>query len=156
MWNSLFHVALYVNDIRTSVAFYQTLGLEVLFGMGNGDGGEDWNYYLRIAKGQYLELQPVHAPNPHPHPEKAQYYPDQAMWHFSLETLDIAAAMQRLRENGIKMWRDPEQSEPVNGLQDVARGADGCLIFWVVDPDGNPIELMEQTERSLQRRHDHD
>lgn len=157
MWKSLFHVCLFVNDIKKSVDYYEKIGLEVLFDMGNGDGGESWNYYVRIAKGQYLELQPVNSPNPHPHPSKVHYYDDQAIWHFSLETDNIAQTVNHLLENGIKVWQGPDKdSAPVHSAEDVVHGADGCLIVWIIDPDGNPIEVMEQTDQSLQRLHEHD
>lgn len=155
MWKSLFHVCLFVNDIKQSVDYYQKVGLEVLFDMGNGDGGEPWNYYLRIAHGQYLELQPVNAPNPHEHPSQVRYYNDQAIWHFSLETDDIAKTVTHLLHSGIDVWTGPDRLEPVKGPGDAVHGADGCLIVWIVDPDGNPIEIMEQTDKSLQRMHKH-
>jgi len=157
MWKSLFHVCLFVNDIKKSVDYYEKIGLEVLFDMGNGDGGEPWNYYVRIAKGQYLELQPVNSPNPHPHPSQVRYHDDQTIWHFSLETDNIAQTVTHLLKNGIRVWKGPDKnSPPVCSVEDVVHGADGCLIVWIMDPDGNPIEIMEQTEQSLQRLHEHD
>lgn len=35
--------------------------------------------------------------------------------------------------------------------RDVLRGTDGNLQFWVRDPDGYPVELMQMSDESLQR-----
>ena len=114
--------------------------------------GEPWNYYLRICKGQYVELQPVKAPNPHPHPETCKYYEDQTVMHFSFETDDLAELISTLRSRGLTLYKNPEPDAPEVTSKDNANySEDKCISCWVKDPDGNPIELMEQTQYSLQR-----
>ena len=89
-FTTLFHVTIYSNDIEKTLRFYEKLGIKQIFHLGE-EGQVPWNYYLKIAKGQYIEVQPVKGDNPHPIPERAVYYPDQTIWHFALETPDIKA-----------------------------------------------------------------
>ncbi|MCQ2558432.1 MAG: VOC family protein [Oscillospiraceae bacterium] len=114
---------------------------------------EVWNLYLRIAPKQYIEIQPVKAPNPHPHPDSAKYYDNQTLWHFSLETDDLGMVIDHLRSQGIRMTQFAEpDSKEVLSLNDAIYSIDGCFICWVRDPDGTPIELMERTKHSMQTR----
>jgi hypothetical protein len=53
---------------------------------------------------------------------------------------DIHAVCEHLRTEGVALDR-----EPVVGL-------DGNWQAWVKDPDGNPIELMQLSEDSPQRK----
>ena len=155
-FKGFFHLSLFVNDIKASMDFYKKLGFEEMFGITEPGETEPWNYYMRISKGQYLELQPVHAPNPHPHPDKAVYYDNQTVWHFSLETENMAETFRHLQAEGVKIWRDPEKTMELHSPDEAMLGGDGCLIVWIVDPDGNPIEVMEQPGETLQRKYDHD
>ena len=74
LFSSLFHVTIYCNDIDKTLDFYNKLGLKFIFKIGE-EGEIPWNYYLKIAAGQYIEIQPVHSSNPHPIPETAVYRP---------------------------------------------------------------------------------
>jgi len=157
LFKNLFHVTMFVNDINRSLEFYNKLGFETLFDVRLNPDAKPWNYYLRIAHEQYLELQTVEgaAPNPHPAPSKARRYPDQGLWHFALQTEDIEATIKTLTEKGITVWKDPEKSGIVTDISGVHRGEDGCLIVWLFDPDDNPIEVMEQVGQTLQRKTDY-
>ena len=154
LFKSLFHVTLYVNDIKKSIDFYEKMGFKVIFAMSEHEGEEAWNYYVKVAKGQYLELQPTNSTNPHPHPKKSTYYRDQTVWHFALETDDIDTMISTLIERGIELYMDPGKSAKVEKPEDVFLGQDGCRICWVLDPDGTPIELMDQTGETLQKKFD--
>lgn len=154
LFKSLFHVTLYVNDINKSIEFYRKLGFEPIFSITEHEGEEPWNYYIKIARGQYLELQPTNSPNPHPHPEKSVYHDNQTVWHFALETDDIDSMISTLISRGIELYLDPGKSSRVEKPGDVFLGQDGCRICWVIDPDGTPIELMEQTGETLQKKYD--
>ncbi len=150
LFKNFFHICLFVKDVEASLDFYEKLGCERAFIMENN--GEPWNYYLRLCKGQFIELQPVNGPNPHPHPEDCKYYYDQTVMHFSFETDNIAEAIDTLRSRGLTLYQNPEPDAPeVKSADDVNHSEDNCLSFWVKDPDGNPIEIMEQTQYSLQR-----
>ncbi|MBE6018552.1 MAG: VOC family protein [Lachnospiraceae bacterium] len=155
LFKNLFHVSLFCNDIEASLDFYKKMGCIVVGEIRNKDGGEPWDYYLKLCEGQYIELQPVKAPNPHPHPEKGIYYDDQTVWHFSFETDNMVEMIETLQARGITILKNPDPGAPeVKTMDDVTLCEDGCFACWVKDPDGNPIELMEQTRHSMQRRAD--
>ena len=149
-WKGLFHTSLYVNDIEASLDFYQKMGCKLCFEMKNE--GEGWNYYLKVADGQYMELQAVKRAMPFWHPEESKHYMDQSIWHFSFETDNMVQMIEDLKAAGIKITQHPAPDSPeVTCMADVPLAADGCFACWVKDPDGNPIELMEQTKHSMQR-----
>ena len=157
LFKNLFHITLFVNDIKRSLDFYNKLGFEVLFDMCMDPGDKPWNYYLRIANEQYLELQTTReaAPSPHPAPVKARKYDDQSMWHFALQTENMENTIKVLSERDIIIWKDPEKSGTVKDISCVNKSEDGCLVAWLIDPDGNPIEIMEQVGETMQRKADY-
>ena len=152
-YNSLFHVTIYSNDIDKTIEFYEKLGLKLIFKLGD-EGKVPWNYYMKVARGQYIEIQPVKGDNPHPIPEKAVYYPNQSIWHFSFETPDIRELIEDLLAKGIELYFDGDKSSRVTDPDGYMTGGDGCKIVWVFDPDGTPIELMEQSETTYQHIYD--
>ena len=60
-----------------------------------------------------------------------------------------------LLERDIIVWKDPEKSGTVKDMSDVMKADDGCLVAWLIDPDGNPIEIMEQVGETMQRKNDY-
>lgn len=156
---SLFHVSLHVRDGKRSIEFYEKLGLTQIFELNEGkEGDEPWVVYMRVTHGQYVELQPIHAKIPDGIPpvleHEVQYHTDQTVWHFALETDDLADMIRRLISRGIQVWTGPDKTKPVYSIEDSIVGGDGCKIAWVIDPDGTPIELMEQDDGTLQRKYD--
>lgn len=150
VFKSLFHVSLYVNDIDASLEFYKKLGLKEAFNIQNE--GQGWDYYLKIADGQYVELHAVKRPMPFWHPKESVHYMDQSIWHFSFETDNMVEMIAKLRSEGITITQHPAPDSPeVFTIDDVPLAPDGCWACWIKDPDGNPIELMEQSRHSLQR-----
>ncbi len=154
LFKSLFHVSLFVNDAKKSVEYYEKLGFEVLYGLKVNEDDEPWDIYIKIAHGQYLELQPVNANNPHPHPDKTVFYDNQTMWHFALETENMVEMIKELQSKGVDVWKDPDKTGLVNTIDDVHHSEDGCLVAWLVDPDGTPIEVMEQVGMTMQKQYD--
>lgn len=154
-FKTLFHICLFSNDLEKTLDFYKKLGIEVIFSMKEHEGEEAWNYYLKVAHGQYLEVQPVNSPNPHPHPARVQYHENQAAWHFALETDNMAEMIRDLTGKGLELYKNPENTiDRVYSMEDAVLSADGCYVCWIIDPDGMPIELMEQTPGSLQHQND--
>lgn len=151
IFKNIFHVSLFCNDVQKSLDYYKKLGFEEMFGIHEAGDPEPWDIYLKIAPEQYLELQPVHSNNPHPHPQQAVFHPDQTVWHYSLQTESMANTIIELQKVGIDLWRDPEKSKLVHSIDDVFLSEDGCLVAWLVDPDGTPIEVMEQVGMTRQR-----
>ena len=153
LFKSLFHVTIYSNDIDKTIEFYEKLGFRLIFSIGE-EGAVPWNYYMKIANGQYLEIQPCKGDNPHPHPDTTEYHFNQTVWHFALETPDIENMINTLISRGIELYDTADKNRKVNALDEYLRGPDGCKICWVFDPDGTPIELMEQSQSSLQHIYD--
>lgn len=155
------HVCFNVADMQKSLAFYRDgLGFTVLYELTYGHvlarvkaDGDDlppdvdegairfltanqhnpWSVYLTIAPGQFLEL--FYAPpGAEPITELARRVGFQ---HFCLEVPDIDIAHAHLVAKGIA----PEATPRV--------GPDNAKQFWIVDPDGNRVEIMQYTSESL-------
>ncbi|MGI6334499.1 MAG: VOC family protein [Saccharofermentanales bacterium] len=154
IFKNIFHISLFCNDLQKSLDYYKKLGFEEMFGIYEADNPEPWDVYMKIAHEQYLELQPVHSNNPHPHPEVATYYENQTVWHFSLQTENMEFTIRELTKNGIDIWLNPEKTSRVNSIDEVYHSDDGCLVVWLIDPDGTPIEVMEQVGLTKQRQYD--
>ena len=141
LWNEMFaprgqvtgigHEALRVRDLATSMEFYcGALGLRPHFALTNARGEVDIQYLL-IAPGMYLELFP--AKDVVPAPKEASYA------HLSLTVDDINAVHERLIASGY-------------APTDVKLGRSGAPLFFVNDPDGNAVELMQLTLDCMQVR----
>lgn len=160
----LAHLAFKVSDMEKALAFYCdglgfqqafTLNYDVLCeqlkeDLANGTAPEDlgaeelrffetvkdkpWLVYLQIAERQFLELYYTYQNEPlcGDLSQKCGYQ------HFCLEVDDIEAAWQHAIGHGIT---------PVSG---VLSGPDRSRQFFVVDPDGNQVEIIQYTPESYQ------
>lgn len=163
----LAHVCFKVSDMASAKAFYvDGLGFEHLYDLTFGDvlrqvaidraagtlpadiddgavafleahAANVWSSYLKIAPGQFLELF-VGAPGDVPLGDLEHRIGYQ---HCALEVDDIEAARADLTARGVA----PDG--------DVHIGPDQTKQLWLVDRDGNRIELQEYTADSLQARH---
>lgn len=155
----LAHVAFQVRDLDTALAFYRDgLGLPERFripfseliawkaaspggvtdpaetlALIHARGDEPWLVYLEIAPLQYLELFPALRPEALGDPLAADSHA-----HLCLQVDDAAAAHAELAARGIAADGPP------------AAGPDHSLQFWLTDPDGNRIEVMQYRDRSYQ------
>ncbi len=98
-------------------------------------GNAPWIDFIAIGPHQYLEL--FYTPGQELDPlqelrTKAGYQ------HLCLEVTDIQAARKACLANGLK----PDT--------EISLGADGSYQFWLTDPDGNRLELMEYAEGAKQ------
>lgn len=91
-------------------------------------GNQPWLDFIEVAPHQYIEL--FHTAGRQLKEDKnlSDAYGYQ---HICLEVKDIQAAYAAVVANGIK----PDTA--------ISLGADGAYQFWLVDPDGNRLELME-------------
>lgn len=91
-------------------------------------GNQPWIDYIEVAPHQYIELF-------YSMGEKKKEVRDLSGYdgyqHLCLEVTDIHAAWDACIANGLK---------PDTGI---SLGADGSYQFWLTDPDGNRLELME-------------
>jgi len=128
------HVCFFVEDKEKMADFYcNQLGLKRMFDQ-SFPGSEFSAIYVRIAKGQFLELI-----GNMPHGEKSK----SGFGHLCLHTDDINAAHREATEKGLSPTA-------------VEMGAAKCLKFYLDDPEGNTLEMMQLLPDSLQTIHDHD
>lgn len=91
-------------------------------------GSQPWIDYIEVAPHQYIELFYTNGQTLNEDRDLQDTYGYQ---HICLEVPDIKAAWNAVTANGLK----PDTP--------VSLGADGAYQFWLVDPDGNRLELME-------------
>jgi catechol 2,3-dioxygenase-like lactoylglutathione lyase family enzyme len=132
MIKAIAHLAICVADMETSKRFYsEALGFAPKFSLKD-EQGRPWIEYLEVAKDQFIEL--FYAS------ERTNDFAHQSFQHVCFEVTDIAAHAKQIVESGWKL------------VHPVSMGLDYNKQCWTVDPDGNPIELMEYGEMALQRR----
>lgn len=132
MFKGVSHTAIFPKDFETTLRFYtETLGIKEAFRL-NHDDGTPFFAYLIVAPMQFIELLGPDGREPTAAPEAAGYQ------HLCLEVEDIQAAYDEMRAQNV-----PIASE-------IRTGYTGCKLFWILDPDGNRIELMEFPPESMQ------
>ncbi len=138
MITGLGHVAFRVTDLDRALDFYvRILGLREAFRLDMAGQPSPWIVYLQVAPGDFVELFPG-AVNIAPQPGA-----DAGYNHFCLLVDDIHATVKELGERGL----------PIIGAPTM--GVDNNYQFWVTDPDGNRIELMEIKPESPHYAADH-
>jgi lactoylglutathione lyase len=125
------HAAFGVADLERSLDFYcRGLGLREAFRLFN-DRGETWIVYLHLRGQQFLELFPDAG-------VRAGAQPGRSYRHLCLLVDDLEATLAELATRGILPDGPPR------------RGRDRNWQAWLVDPDGNRIELMQISPDSPQ------
>jgi len=125
-FTSLGHVNLKTNDLQASIDFYAKLGFPEFLRLTQADG-RTWIVYLRITDELYIELLPGGT-------GRAGDQQAAGLNHLCLTTPDIEDTAAHLASVGIAL---------VSPLDPTRRGVDGNRGMWIVDPDGNRIEIME-------------
>ena len=164
------HLAFKINDLDASLSFYcDVLGLKKKFSLTFGDlmqmieerynnrdaeakkdGSEErysaminhfiqhkdevWLIYLEISPNNFIELFPAEPGLPPAICDDNHI----GYTHLSLEVEDINEAYEEMVAAG------------VNITSEVSLGIDFTYQFWLTDPDGNRIEMMQYTDRSMQ------
>ncbi len=136
MIRQLAHLCFFSDHVEPMLGFYGKLGLQVRFTLKN-KSGVPFGYYLQCGNTTFIEVF------------------DQAMavaeWggtvgplngvngyrHFCLEVTGLEQFKQKLEAQGI-------------AVSPITMGMDYSCQAWINDPDGNAIELMEYTDRSMQ------
>jgi len=120
------HVAFRITNLEQALDFYcGKLGFREAFRLDREGEPSPWIVYIQIVPGQFIELFPG-APTIVRQPANAGGYN-----HFSLGVDDMDATLAQLRERGLE----------VPGA--ATQGLDGNWQYWITDPDGNRIELMQ-------------
>jgi catechol 2,3-dioxygenase-like lactoylglutathione lyase family enzyme len=137
MITTIGHAALRVKDLDRSLDFYcRQLGFRRAFDLDRPGEPSPWIVYLQIAPGSFLELFPDPAANQQPPAASAGYN------HIALLVDDLEATLRELSARGL----------PIDGAP--ALGLDGNWQYWLTDPDGTRIELMQIMPGSPQAQAD--
>lgn len=164
----LTHCTFCCKDYPKMVDFYENvLGLEKLFTINfeqdiidgylekgyplEAKPGDEWITYMKIASKEFIELFNV------PY-EGENETKNQEFHHVCLIVEDIVEAATELRSKGLTLWRGPIWlNNPIEGPYDGSEvGQCGSKAFYIQDPEGNEIEIMQYTENSLQVLNDYD
>lgn len=117
----LSHIALYVHDLDKSRAFYKNfLGFAEPYSLTNQDGSVRMTW-IKINDRQSIELFPT--------PTNGT----DRLCHIALETDDAAGLRDYLAARGVKV---PAQ---------VSRGKIGNWNYFIQDPDGRTVEIVQYT-----------
>ena len=95
-----------------------------------------WIEYYEVGPHQYIEL--FYSPGGAPLREARDLQDTYGYQHICIEVSDVHKAWDAVTANGII---------PDTGI---TRGQAGAYQFWVKDPDGNRLELMEYADGALQ------
>jgi lactoylglutathione lyase len=113
------HIGLYVHDLAKARAFYKDfLGFAEPYSLSNSDGTVRVTW-IKIDDRQSIEL----------FPEKEAG--SDRLYHIALETEDAAAMREYLATRGVKV---PET---------VPKGKIGNLNYFITDPDGRTVEIVQ-------------
>ena len=132
-FTSLGHFNLKVADLDASIAFYAKLGFPEFLRLTQADG-RTWIVYLRITDELYIELLPGGV-------GRAGDQQAAGLNHLCLTTPDIEMTVRELGNVGVPL---------VAPLDSTKRGVDRNRGCWIVDPDGNRIEIMEMAPNCVQ------
>jgi lactoylglutathione lyase len=139
------HVAIRCKNYEKMRDFYvNTLGFKELFHL-NQEDGRLWLSFLKVAKGQFIELFPG-GYNGDNHTD------DRSHHHFCFEINNYAETIRLLESRGVHVHSGPvsicpRMEEPYEAYD---AGMCGSRCAFIVDPEGNDIELMQFTPRSMQ------
>ncbi|MBR1759033.1 MAG: Gfo/Idh/MocA family oxidoreductase [Lachnospiraceae bacterium] len=98
-------------------------------------GDQPWLDYIEVAPHQFIEL---FYTTGQVKKEDRNLQDAYGYQHICIEVEDIHAAWDAVKRNGLT----PDT--------EISLGADGAYQFWLVDPDGNRLELMQYTENAKQ------
>lgn len=130
---SIGHVAINVADLARSLDFYtRVLGFPEMMRIDH-DNGTPWLVYLRVTDDQFIELFPGAETERAPDSWHAN-----GLAHLCLMVDDLNDVVADLKAKGVTMLIAPKS------------GADGNSQAWLLDPDGNKIELMQMHANSQQ------
>jgi len=130
---SIGHVAINTSDLAKSLDFYiEVMGFPEMMRI-NHDNGEPWLVYLRVTDDQFIEVFPGAETE-----RAAASWHANGFGHLCLMVDDLNTVVAALKAKGVTMMIEPKS------------GADGNSQAWLLDPDGNKIELMQTHPDSLQ------
>ena len=132
MITGLGHIAFRITNLVKSLDFYcNKLGFTEAFRLEREGESSPWIVYIQVAFNQFIELFPgAQGENTSRGPVGYN--------HFCLVVDDMQATLRELAARGLEISGDPQQ------------GLDSNWQYWINDPDGNAIELMQIAPESPQ------
>jgi lactoylglutathione lyase len=131
------HVAFFISDLQHSLDFYcNKLGFREAFRLDREGTPSPWIVYIQVAPGHFIELFPGGQGEPQKRSDRVGYN------HFCLLVDDMQATLRELAGRGLEITGEPKQ------------GYDHNWQYWITDPDGNAIELMQIVSASPQHAAD--
>src|SRR5215469_13443276 len=120
----LSHIAFYVHDLQKSRAFYKDfLGFAEPYSLTNSDGSMHLTW-IKINDRQTIELFPEKEPG------------SDRLYHIAVETDDAVVMRDYLASRGVKV---PDK---------VGKGKIGNLNYFINDPDGRIVEIVQYAPES--------
>lgn len=138
MIKQLAHACLYTWNVQAMVRFYsEKLGLPIAFTMQDGQG-QDVGWYLGCGRMTFVEIFSAEfAESAWGEDDVSGMASVGRLRHLCFEVDDIEQTSRELQDRGVEVFNQ-------------SVGMDHSKQGWVIDPDGNRIELMEYTPASLQ------
>jgi len=138
MIKQLGHICFHTKRAKEMVEFYtQKLGLKVKFTLDTDDG-KPFGYYIGFGNLTFIEIfDHAMAKKKWGDGKIEELIKGNQYTHFCLQVDEIEKVKADLEKKGVK-------------VTDVRVGMDNSKQAWIGDPDGNAIELMEYTAKSLQ------
>ena len=127
------HIAITSSNYERSITFYRdTLGLEEAFRCDRD--GAPWMAFFKTGSNDFIEVFDGKG-------AAASDIPEIGMKHLCLWVDDLGATLNDLKQKGLEV--DPA---------DIKTGVSGCRQYFIQDPDGVRIELMQLMPDSLQAK----
>jgi lactoylglutathione lyase len=117
------HFGLRVSDLERSLAFYTGVGYEVVGSVPETALGQ--LTMLKLPEDEFVTIELVHDP-------KSQLEATTGLSHFVIKVESLDATRNALAARGI-----------VAEVPTSPDGSDDFWTTWIVDPDGNRIELVQ-------------
>jgi lactoylglutathione lyase len=118
------HFGLRVADLDRSLAFYTAIGYEIVGSAPDTPLGH--LTMLKLPGDEFVTLELVHDPN------HGAVHVSTGLSHFVIKVESMSATISEFVSRGI------DADEPVS-----PDGSDDFRTTWIIDPDGNRIELVQ-------------
>lgn len=124
----LSHVGINVSNMEKSLDFYVN-GLGFRHAFTFYMNGKKWIEFVEFDNEKYIELF-------YEKPEREYSYVNGSIRHISFECDDVYTWAEQIKQRGYELMSGPEM------------GPDYNPQFWIKDPDGHQIEVIQVTENS--------
>ena len=134
------HVGLAVSDLEKALHFYtHQLGLKEAFRLLNPEGTTVVLVYLRVNDNNFVELFPGATK------QSVSQSNQTGIRHLGFFVKNLQATLRTLKSRGLAL--------PDDAFEKAAKvQADGTLLYFIRDPDGNTIELSQIPPDSFQAK----